>query len=246
MQNKIRIFAGPNGSGKTTLYNSLSKKYNFGSFINADLIEEKLINRGYIDLEEYRISSNQNELNKFKKLEKSISLFKKANQENFEINIIIKENFIINKSESINSYSASFISSFLRNLALKSNQTFSYETVLSHPSKINEFKQAKKSGFRTYLYFLCTDDYNKNINRVKNRFLKGGHAVSEDKIIDRYSKSLENIFESIQVVDKAFLIDNSGEKFKLISEIDNGKIIKILSNEIPYWFEKYIFNKFEF
>lgn len=49
-QPRLRIFAGPNGSGKSTLFDSFSKKYNTGYFLNADLIEEELTKKGFLDL----------------------------------------------------------------------------------------------------------------------------------------------------------------------------------------------------
>ena len=41
---RIRVFAGPNGSGKSTLFDSFSKKYPTGYFLNADFIENELTN----------------------------------------------------------------------------------------------------------------------------------------------------------------------------------------------------------
>ena len=59
-QARLRIFAGPNGSGKSTLYDSFSKKYNAGVFLNADLIEKELANNGFIDLSEFNLNLTQN------------------------------------------------------------------------------------------------------------------------------------------------------------------------------------------
>ena len=52
---RLRIFAGPNGSGKSTLFESLSKKYNTGIFLNADSIENELSTKGFIDLSEFNL-----------------------------------------------------------------------------------------------------------------------------------------------------------------------------------------------
>mgnify|MGYP003612053472 CR=1 FL=1 len=49
-QTRLRIFTGPNGSGKSTLFDSFSKKYNSGVFLNADLIEKELASNRFIDL----------------------------------------------------------------------------------------------------------------------------------------------------------------------------------------------------
>lgn len=45
----LRVFAGPNGSGKSTLFDSFSKNYTTGIFINSDYIQKELSTKGYID-----------------------------------------------------------------------------------------------------------------------------------------------------------------------------------------------------
>lgn len=56
---RLRIFAGPNGSGKSTLFDSFSKKYNSGIFLNADVIEKELSTKGFIDLSEFNLNLSQ-------------------------------------------------------------------------------------------------------------------------------------------------------------------------------------------
>ena len=165
--NRIRIFAGPNGSGKTTMYTELSKNYNSGFFINADEIEKTLQTKGLIDLTELSLKSTQEELDNFKKTEEIISLLQKANRENYIIDVKVSENFIINKPRNTNSYEASFTASFIRYLLIKNKKSFSYETVMSHPGKLNEIKMANDLGYKTYLYFICTDDFEKTTTKSK-------------------------------------------------------------------------------
>lgn len=87
---KIRIFAGPNGSRKSTLFNEFSKNYNTGFFINADLLEKKLAESGLIDLREIGFIVTQKDLDNFKVLESSKTLFEKAEKEGHAIDIVIK------------------------------------------------------------------------------------------------------------------------------------------------------------
>ena len=84
---RLRIFAGPNGSGKSTLFDSFSKKYDAGVFLNADLIEKELETKGYIDVSEFNLNLNQTNLDAFLETERAVSLVKKANSEFYEINI---------------------------------------------------------------------------------------------------------------------------------------------------------------
>ena len=56
---RLRVFAGPNGSGKSTLFESFSKKYNAGIFLNADLLEKELATNGFIDVSEFNLNLTQ-------------------------------------------------------------------------------------------------------------------------------------------------------------------------------------------
>lgn len=157
-QARLRIFAGPNGSGKSTLFDSFSKKYNAGIFLNADLIEKELANNGYIDLSEFKLNLTQKDLNEFLKTERAVSLIKKSIENNHKIDFCLRENVIVDAQKETHSYEGALISAFLRHHLQESRIDFCFETVMSHPSKIEEIKEAKQKGYKTYLYFICIDD----------------------------------------------------------------------------------------
>jgi predicted ABC-type ATPase len=45
---------------------------------------------------------------------------------------------------------------------------------MSHTSKLNEIEAMVAKGYRSYLYFVCTDSPVVNVSRVNNRVEKGG------------------------------------------------------------------------
>ena len=245
-QNRVRIYAGPNGSGKSSLYKVISKEYISGLFVNADEIEKQLKTIGFIDLTEFNLKIDAKEFENFKDLPSSISLIKKAITEGFTVDVVIKDNFVVNKPKSTNSYEAAFVASFIRYSLLNEKRNFTYETVMSDRFKLEEINHANQLGYKTYLYFICTDDFEKNIERVKNRVLKDGHDVNEEKIKSRYFKTLENLADAIRLVHRAYIFDNSGNQYELIAEIYQGTAFKFYTTSIPAWFEKYVYNKFEF
>jgi len=153
----------------------------------------------------------------------------------------ISDGFLIS-TEKINSYQASYIAEFFRSILVESNQTFSFETVMSHPSKIEFLKKAKQMGFTTYLYFICTQDPAINQLRVQNRVLKGGHNVDSDKIAKRYHASLELLSDAFRLADRAYVIDSSNEKRDVILE-KKRKSLEIHSDRIPDWVEAHLINK---
>jgi len=70
---------------------------------------------------------------------------------------------------------------------------------MSHPSKVDYFDRANKAGYKTHLYFVCTEASSINIERVKNRMEKGGQAVPTEKIVSRYLKSLALLPQAVSL-----------------------------------------------
>lgn len=128
---KIRIFAGPNGSGKSTLFHEFSKNYNTGFFINADILEKKLADSGLIDLSELGLDVSQQDLDAFKILASSQSLFHKANEAGHQIDVFVKDNFIVDASKETHSYEGAFIASFIRHMLLIQNKPLIFLFALS-------------------------------------------------------------------------------------------------------------------
>jgi predicted ABC-type ATPase len=102
-------------------------------------------------------------------------------------------------------------------------------------------------GYRTYLYFVATDDPAINISRVRNRVRVGGHPVPEDKIATRYHRSLDLLMEAIRQTNRAYVFDNSGEskdgKHTWLAEITEGRTLELKSNQIPAWFKRAVLDK---
>lgn len=246
IKKRLRIFAGPNGSGKSTLFEEFSKNYNTGYFINADYLEKILKTKGLIDLDFYKIKATSDDLLNFLKKESTKSLIDTAKTKGFEISLEIKENFILSLSKNPNSYEGSLISSFLREKLLKENKSFCFETVMSHFSKLDDIKEANSLGYTSYLYFVCIDDPEINISRVENRVQKGGHPVDSEIIKSRYTRTLNNLFPAIEISNKVYLFDNSGDKLTLIAEINDAKSLKLHINEedFPNWFKDFVLNHF--
>ena len=236
---KIRIFAGPNGSGKSTLFHEFSKNYNTGFFINADILEKRLAESGLIDLKEIGLDATQDDLDAFMTLDSSKTLFNKAAEEGHVIDVFVKENFIVDASKETHSYEGAFIASFIRHLLIAQNKSFSFETVMSHTSKIDEIRQVVSLGYNAYLYFVCIDSPEVNVSRVNNRVEKGGHEVAEDKIIDRYYRTLENLHLALPHCYRAYLFDNSGKEQLLIAEVYKGSM-ELKTDKLPNWFIKFV------
>jgi len=120
--------------------------------------------------------------------------------------------------------------------------TFSFETVMSHESKVRFLEKAKAFGFTTYLYFICTHDPQINVQRVKNRVIEGGHDVMETKIVSRYFRSLDLLCEAFLVADRAFIIDSSNKMREVFMEKKQDNVV-IHQDEAPGWVDEYLLEK---
>jgi len=241
---RLRVFGGPNGSGKSTLFSSVAEQVKVGHFINSDEIEKEISSKGFINIETFGLNLTQADLEEFKREPNSITLIEKAKNEGRIIDVEIRENVIVDKSKQTHSYEASLITAFIRKHLLNKKISYSFESVMSHTSKLDEIKNAKELGFKTYLYFVCLQDADINVSRVLNQVEKGGHNVDPDKVKKRYYETLNNLLPALLLVDKAYIFDNSTDQMELVAEIVNGGIeILVAKNKIPNWFIEYVVNK---
>ena len=115
---------------------------------------------------------------------------------------------------------------------------------MSSPDKVEFLQKAQKVGYRTYLYYVATEDPLINVSRVNYRVAMGGHPVPEDKIIARYHRSLDLLAQAVQSTDRAYIFDNSGREHLWIAEITNGKELEMKTSQMPAWFKKALWDKF--
>ena len=68
--------------------------------------------------------------------------------------------------------------------------------------------------------------------------LGGGHPVPQDKIRERYHRSLDLLPQAIDQSSRAYVFDNSGEDRLLLAEItDAGESLSLETDAIPPWFQ---------
>jgi predicted ABC-type ATPase len=233
------MFAGPNGSGKSTVFSEIKSAYNMdlGTYLNADEIEIKLKKQKSINPKDYNLPVEVG--HKFNDFVKSHSLYNKAKNDGYDIDLIFHDNLIQNPSSKTHSYEASILTDFLRNELIKAGSKISFETVMSHPSKIDTLKFSVENNFKNYLYFISTENVEINKSRVKERVINGGHPVPENKIEERYYRSLQLLKEAIKSTYRTFIFDNSESKSRLILDIYNAKTVTYRSEKVPEWVDKY-------
>ena len=245
---RVRMFAGPNGSGKSTVIKGLDDRLS-KLFLNADNLEKDLKKIPVLDLHDFdkRISPTNlvNFLANSEKTKKD-SEGNKVNEPYLSIPPTIDGSKIDLKSNTIDSYLTAAILDYVRKELLLLKVSFTFETVMSHESKITFLRDAKNKGYRTYLCFITTEDPDINVDRVRQRVAKGGHPVDEEKIRARYLRTMDLLIDAIEVSNRAFLFDNSSNKAEggsYICEITNGDTLTFnpdFIGDLPIWFEDYV------
>ncbi|MBC7888704.1 MAG: hypothetical protein H7Z13_12555 [Ferruginibacter sp.] len=82
---------------------------------------------------------------------------------------------------------------------------------------------ANKKKYRTCLYFVGTNNPVINLERIKARVIKGGHLVREEKIMERYQKSISLLKDGLKHAYRCFVFDST-TSLNLFAEYKEGKL----------------------
>lgn len=211
-----------------------------GYVLNPDKIEKQIALKGYFDFREFKVNLDENKFREAIQKSSESGILKKYKSKRQLSSLECKNDKLLFNTVKIDSYVVSFVTEYLRQLLIESKQSFTIETVMSHVSKIDELKEAKRKGYRNYLYFVATISPEINQSRVKARVKKKGHAVAPAKIKSRYYRSMKLLFAASGQCEKVFFIDNSSEHPELIAQKKNDSV-EILTEKVPPWFVKYYF-----
>jgi predicted ABC-type ATPase len=118
---------------------------------------------------------------------------------------------------------------------LATGVSFCFETVFSHPSKIDLIHKAHAFGYKVELCIVSNDDPKTNILRVKRRAAAGGHDVPEEKITSRRPRTLANLRVAIALVDGFRIIDTSGGEMKEVATKARNTDSFLSFGEVPAW-----------
>ncbi len=134
------------------------------------------------------------------------------------------------------SYDAAMLAEGLRHQLLKDRLSFCFETVFSHPSKIDFVAHAKALGYQIIMVFIHLESVDLNQARVAMRVSEGGHDVPSEKVIRRIPRLLRHVQASIPLVDVLRVYDNSSalDPFRPVLTIRQG-VLESRSDPLPCW-----------
>jgi len=137
------------------------------------------------------------------------------------------------------SYKAMILAERLREDLLLQGISFCFETVFSHPSKIDFIARAKSLGYHIVLVYIHLETPELNEARVHQRVAEGGHDVPPQKIRSRIPRTMKYIATVLPLIDEARLLDNSlfDAPFRKIAVIEHGALTESVS-PLPGWAKK--------
>ncbi|MEX0604408.1 MAG: AAA family ATPase [Marinobacter sp.] len=139
------------------------------------------------------------------------------------------------------SYEAALIAEKERYRLLEERQTFCFETVFSHPSKLDFLGAAKALGYVVKVFYFHLFAPELNVARVYSRVASGGHHVPEDKLRGRIPRTVNLVQDAVGLVDELHLVDNSSadQPFKRMAVFQQGEWF-LLADNVPGWVRSFI------
>ena len=114
--------------------------------------------------------------------------------------------------------------------------SFCFETVYSHPSKIDFTARAKALGYAVIMVLIHLDQAELNVARVAQRVEEGGHNVPTEKLLKRIPRLLDHVKTAIPLCDEVRILDNSSadNPFQPVITIKAGQMV-FQQHPLPTW-----------
>lgn len=116
--------------------------------------------------------------------------------------------------------------------SIRAHQPIGVETVLSTEKYRRLVTLAKRLKFEVRLIYVMLDSPRRNVERVHLRVKKGGHAVADAKVMERYVKSLRQMPWFLDQADQALIYDNSGAAPRLMGR-KRGGVVTLYDEPLP-------------
>lgn len=146
---------------------------------------------------------------------------------------------IIARDLHLDPYEAATKADLIRRNLLQQRSTFAFETVFSDPvgDKVAFLKFAVSLGYTVVLVFIGVANPAQSEERVTIRVAQGGHDVPNEKLKERFPRTLQNLQNAIKELPHVLVYDNSEfrREHRLIAVFQNSRQIW-QSQSLPAWF----------
>jgi len=124
--------------------------------------------------------------------------------------------------------------------AITQNMDYTFETTLGGNSITQLLRDAMENGVQIRIFYCGLSSVELHIERVRYRVSKGGHNIPEEKIRERYTRSIHNMMTllsncyQVVVFDNSTPLTNGKPAIKKLFSVKAGRI-KILEQDMPTW-----------
>jgi len=135
-----------------------------------------------------------------------------------------------------NSYNAAKIAAQMCQEQIQAGSSFCFETVFSHPSKVDFLGRARALGYEIILVLIHLEHTDLNKARISQRVAEGGHNVPDEKVEQRIPRTLAQVKKAIPLCDQVRVMDNSSSDnpFIPVVSIIGGQTIRHF-HPLPEW-----------
>jgi predicted ABC-type ATPase len=117
---------------------------------------------------------------------------------------------------------------------IRDGHSFAVETTLSGSWILGLVETALADRFYVHLVYVCVDNPEISIQRVRERAARGGHSVPDADIRRRFGRSLLNLRRLLPLVSRALMYDNSEDQPRFVMEIRDGVILQDSTEDAPW------------
>ena len=117
---------------------------------------------------------------------------------------------------------------------INSGSAFMIESNLAREADYEWIDNMKRRGYEIILYFLCTEDVEENVARVKKRVREGGHDVPEHIVKDRYKMAIIYLRTRLHLFKETYLLDNTERTVQQMGHLKYGIIQSQISMNL-HW-----------
>ncbi len=111
---------------------------------------------------------------------------------------------------------------------------FAMETTLAGHRELALLQRTRETGYKITLVYIGVDSTDMLLGRIAQRVIEGGHDVPTEDVDRRYIRSMANLAAALQSVDRAFVLDNTSQRYRLLLTLE-GDRVKRLSRNLPRW-----------
>ena len=138
----------------------------------------------------------------------------------------------------LDAYLAAALAGQIRQSLFELGESFAFETVFSDPvgEKVAFLEHAAAEGYTVFLCYIGLEEASQSTTRVAMRVSQGGHDVPDEKLQQRFPRTLTNLKRAIERLPLVLVYDNSdlANPYRLVATFENGTAAGELT-QAPQW-----------